>query len=455
MYSASGDLASAAVSDALIASGVAGIPHLLTGVIILFTCLTALFAAGETALFAIARARLRVGSRRKKASSIDILLAKPKETLAFILAGSVASRIAAALASASLFSVLFPNDHAKVFLAAGLLAIVVLVFIGEVIPRALAACASERLASVLAVPLRVLFLLFFPVRLVVQTLSRPLRGKAPSSSDVPDEEELRALIQGGHIEGLLGERERAIIDGVLDFGNSAVDELMLPRTAIEALSGNLSQEEMLDALRHVRHSRIPLYNESIDTIIGIVHSKGILLNPGTRYQNFVREPLFVPAKRGLTDLLNDFQRGRMHLAVVVDEYGGTSGFATLADLLQEIIGVFEEEEEEIPPIRKIGKNRWIVQGSCEISDLNEELDSEVPDNMSRTIGGFVTAKLGRFPRLQEDVFFDTLTFTVLRMDANRVRLLRVQKREEEEGQRQGSISGPVAEPETGPGGGMP
>lgn len=405
----------------------------------LFACcivVSALCSAGETAVFSLSRLHLdhirHQGKRRTGA--LQSALRNPATSLFGLLGLNVVARIGATLAALATTHALFPeNPREALLLGCGIAAGAILLFT-VIIPEALAGAFPAPIAAFMARPLTLLASVVSPL---IRTSPRPTtegrRNKVESrdfTTRLVSEHQLRALIEMGDIEGLLTERERSIIDGVLEFGDATADEIMLPRPAIEALPDTLTQQELLEALRHTRHSRIPLYHETIDRITGVIHAKAALLNPSTPYQQFVREPLFIPEKRALTDLLSDFQRGRMHLAVVVDEYGGTSGIVTLADLLQEVIGVFEEEEDEVSPIREVEPGKWVVQGTCEVSEFNAATGSKIPDSMNRTIGGFVTALLGRFPRQQESVSFDNLTFTALRMENTRVRLLRVQLRSE-------------------------
>lgn len=400
---------------------------------VLLVILAALYAAAEIAVFSTTRFYLDrlPAAKRRQLTDLESMLNNGKRTLAYLLIGFNAAAIAATVAAYEFARRIFPGTMLHSAILAGAIAFAWLLIAGYLLPRSLTVEFYDGVIAPLARVARVLNRIMSPMRVLLGSITRRAK-RLEISNELISDYELKSLVESGNIEGLLGERERGIIDGIMDFSKSTADEIMLPRTEIEALSDTLTQDEVLGTLRTIRHSRIPVYHETIDSIVGVIHVKEVLLNPTTPYREFLREPLFIPEKRALTDLLADFQRARVHLAVVVDEYGGTSGFVALADLLQEIINSFEQEEEEQePPLRQISENRWIVQGDCEIGQFNRELRTELSDAMSRTVGGFVTATLGRFPRPQETLTVDNVTFTVLRMDAHRVRLLRVQLREEE------------------------
>lgn len=373
----------------------------------------------------------RLGLKQKRKARVERLLREPTVTLLSIYVGSFAARTVVVLACYALARA-SGCDLMNALLLGVASGSAIAFLAGETVPRAMAMHTTARFASHITMPIFVLNRVCAPLASVLNVVTHPFAEKRGASSDVFSravvDERLKAMVDRGEVEGLLGERERETIDRILEFGRSTAGEIMLARPNMEGLPDTLTPEGLLQALGNTHHSRIPLYHESMDSVVGILHVKEQLLNQQTSYKTLLREPLFIPQSRALTDLLGDFQRRRMHLAIVVDEYGGTSGCVALSDLLQEIISVFHaEDEEEESAIRRVGDNRWIVQGSCEIAEFNETLRAELPDAMSRTVGGYVTAVLGRFPRQQETIVRDGLRITVLRMDAHRVSLLRIQR----------------------------
>jgi putative hemolysin len=396
--------------------------------------ISGLFAAAETALLSLTSYHVKHlrSSRKKRVHALEQMLKNPDEALLTILTIRIGARMLAIAFALTLGYRAFPKNPLSANLAAGIIALIGVVVISEFIARFLVASRSAAVAPNLARIVRVIIAILFPVQKLVRAILVRKNVNGRSVHGLSEEYQLRALIEAGEVEGLLNERERTIIDNILEFRESTADEIMWSRPEIEALPDTLTQKEILERLRQTRHSRIPLYHETVDSIVAVLHSKEVLLNPNTDYHQLQRQPLFIPPKRALTDLLADFQNSRVHLAIVVDEYGGVSGLVTLADLLQEIISAFagDEDEEEFQ-IRRVGPNRWIVRGECEVHHLNEELGADLPDTTSRTVGGFVTALLGRFPQPQEEVRYQNLLITILKMETHRVRLLRVQIADEE------------------------
>jgi putative hemolysin len=406
---------------------------LLLALLAVFLFLAAICSAAEISVFSLTQLHLDHArtTRRRKLTHLRALMADPKPALLVILSGRLLFQIAAVLTLLAIMCRLMPGAPLHAAWLAALTGTALLLVCVEIIPKAAAMDSSLHFASRLARPVLAVVRVTRPVwRALIATMEAAFRTpqrRAEFVADFLSQAELKALTERGDVEGLLEERERNTIDAVLEFNSSTVEEIMVPRRSVEALSDNLGQDQLLAALRGTRHSRLPLYHETVDNIVGVVHAKEILANPDRPWRDFIREPLFVPEKCPLTQLLLEFQLRRMHLALVVDEYGGTSGVVALDDLLREIISAFEEGEGS-GALRRIGDNRWLVRGDCEVFDLNETLEADLPDAMSRTVGGFLTAKLGRFPRLQESVTHEQLTFTVLRRDAQRVQLIRVTRR---------------------------
>lgn len=399
-------------------------------VVIILLLVAAYCSAAEITIFSLTQTHLDhvPASRRRRLARLKRILLDPGPPLLVLTSLRVVAQIGVALVMMTIAARVWPDDMIRATVAAAAGAFLSIVLFGEFLPKAATVDSSLRFAARLSAPLLfagrhlgMLPRLFFALAERVFTRGA---GHPDFVSDFLARAQLRGLIERGEVEGLLDERERELIDDILDFRFSTVDQIMVPRPQMEALPDDLTHEQMLAACRRTRHSRIPVYHDTTDTIVAILHVKEVLANPDTPYTTFFREPLFVPEKCDLTDLLAEFQKRRMHLAVVVDEYGGVSGAVSLADLLKEITSAFASGEAS-SAIRPIGPDRWIVRGDCEISECNEVLDAEIPERNSRTIGGFLTEQLGRFPEPQEVVEFDRFRFRVLRVQAHRVLLVRV------------------------------
>ncbi|PKO16536.1 hypothetical protein CVU37_11220 [candidate division BRC1 bacterium HGW-BRC1-1] len=405
-------------------------------------------SAAEITIFSLTPSHLDQAhiSRRRRLKNLKAIFANPGPLFLALTVVRILSQIGVALLSLTIASRVMPtNSPWQTILIAALIAFLALTLFGEFLPKAAVMDTSLQFAARLSTPLLIFARWLGPLpKLFFSIAEKAFPPDARQTEFVADflaRAQLKGLIDRGEVEGLLDDRERELISDIFEFRLSTVDQIMIPRPLIEVLPDSLSHEEMLATCRQTRHSRIPIFRDTVDQIIAVVHVKEILANPETPYTNFFREPLFVPEKCDLTDLLAEFQKRRMHLALVVDEYGGISGAVSLADLLKEITSSFVTVEKSTA-IRSVGINRWVVRGDCEIFDFNDLLEAELPDRTSRTIGGFLTETLGRFPNPQEVIEYDNLRFTVLRIQSHRVALVKVSRQTDadETGQLQKSTS---------------
>ncbi|HPB30770.1 MAG TPA: hemolysin family protein, partial [Candidatus Sumerlaeota bacterium] len=285
-------------------------------------------------------------------------------------------------------------------------------------PGAIALAASPPLIFFLRIisPVRVLLDMFN------NTLFRVLHLKMAGKTETSMEEDLKVLLFSGEFDGLLEEDERDMIDGVFEMGEMTVNEVMTPRTDLEAFPITLSQEQMIAAVRGATHSRALIYEEDIDHVVGFLHVKDLFLSPQKRFRELIRPPFLVPEKKELTDLLTEMQRRRTHIAVVVDEYGGVAGVVTLNDVLAEIVGDIRDSNEakETKDIIRVGKDHYNVAGMAELFDINETLGTSFDEDVARTISGFICNSLGRLPESGEECLIEGWRFKILKMEGNRV-----------------------------------
>src|SRR5690606_37681478 len=219
-----------------------------------------------------------------------------------------------------------------------------------------------------------------------------------------------------------------MLEGVFEFSEKTAQEVMTPRTQMEALASDLTIEQAADEVALHGRSRYPVFVESLDEIVGIVHSKDLLRalrqEPGAGLRSVMRPPLFVPGTREVEDVLTDMKRLKNHMAVVLDEYGGTAGLVTMEDLLEEIVGdIFDEHDRPLAPVAKEGAP--VVEGALPISDFNADYETEIDDADYTTIGGYVFGELGRLPRPGDRVPAGSHVLEVMAMDGRRVEMLRV------------------------------
>jgi putative hemolysin len=321
------------------------------------------------------------------------------------------------------------------------LALVVFSIFGLAIPHAWAKYAGEKLISRTYRMLMVLAVLIFPILYILRLYDGFVRRLAgvpqttPEAQQEEKQEEFLEDLEQHRAEGVVDAEEQEMIENVLELSDSRVDEIMTPRTEMLAVDVNADLPTVLEAIRKEGHSRIPVYEESIDNIVGVVFAKDLLDEIGRSPEEFrlrdrMREAYFVPETKSLRALLREFQGQKLHMAVVLDEYGGTAGIITLEDILEELVGEITDEYEDMPAvsIRKIDENTIEVDARAYVDDLNDEFGLNLPEDADYdTIGGFVFSRLGYVPKAGEHFDYGNLTFTIASAEPRRVKRVRIQK----------------------------
>jgi len=247
-----------------------------------------------------------------------------------------------------------------------------------------------------------------------------------------DREDIKAVLEAAHDRQVLDGESYAMISGALEVANQTVADIMVPRSKMDMLDIGKPLSELLPEIIETGHSRFPIYETERDNIIGILLAKDLLLsltNPSIDLRSLVRPAVFIPETKRLNVLLHDFRSSRNHLAIVIDEYGGTSGLVTMEDVLEQIVGDIEDEfdEDAEKTIFQTGSNSWRVMAITEIEDFNRAFGTELPDDDYDTIGGWLAAELGHIPRRGESISFQGLDITVVGADAKRALWLHVQR----------------------------
>lgn len=256
------------------------------------------------------------------------------------------------------------------------------------------------------------------------------------ASQAPDvEKEIQELLEEGEARGLITQQESYMIEAVLELGETTAGQIMTPRTSLRTLSVSSPISEVITAIVESGHSRIPVYDDNLDHIVGIVHAKDLLGRWGQSDQGFalrqiMRQPMFVPQAMPIEQLLSSFNRQRAHLAVVVDEYGGTAGIVTMEDVLEEIVGDIKDEHDlPLDMLQREPDGSLLVDGRLEVEELSEVLDMELPEELPEgrfeSVGGFVTTLMGRLPKPKEEVSYGNLRLLVEEADQRRVSKVRV------------------------------
>jgi len=404
----------------------------------LFVSLSALFSASETALVSLSKTKILslMKTTPSKAKAWEFFLDDPQRVLVAILIGNNLVNITASALATSLSLKIFPN--LGVGFAIGIMTLVIL-FFGEITPKGLALRYSEYIAKRVIYTMYLLSLVFYPVAIVFSKIVELLGGESKKFLyPLITREELEILLSRGE-EVDLEEEERKMIRSVIDLGDKVVREIMVPRPDMVCLE---STSDVRDAVRVVEdygHSRIPIFENDIDNIIGILYAKDLLpvIAAGKwdeKVGRLARSPYFVPETKPVKELFEELRQRKIHIAIVIDEYGGTAGLVTMEDILEEIVGEIEDEyDKELPPVEKVGEEVYVVDGKMNLDELLElfgiEGDSDLEERDYDTVAGLLFSLLGRIPRTGEEVNFKNLKLKVLEVKRNRIKRVMVLKEE--------------------------
>lgn len=321
---------------------------------------------------------------------------------------------------------------------------------GYQIPNAVLSGRDETFALIVSRPMAILVSLLTPILRLSQNLSQRI-GKIMGGAGkvtIVTEEEIKTLVDAGSEEGVIEDEEKQMIFSVFKFGDTLAREVMVPRIDIVALEVETTLNDALDLIIREGHSRIPVYQESIDHIKGLLYAKDLLVlwrNGDTEraLADILREPYFVPESKKAGDLLTELQERKQHLAIVIDEYGGTAGLVTIEDLVEEIVGEIRDEYDffEEEAYEQVSETVYICIAGLDLDDLNELLDISLPTDENDTLGGYIFSELGKVPEVGDKVETDEVEMEVLTLEGRRIHRVRVRKLEK---------APPEDEPETTP-----
>ena len=401
-------------------------------VLIVLLLLSGFFSSAETALFSISRAKARHIAKERGLTNSLIKKMKddPHRLLSTILIGNNLVNVAAT-ALATAITIGLAATHA-VGIATGLMTALILIF-GEIIPKSIATRNNVLIARLVIIPLYWLSILFAPIIYLLNFIPK-LTSKVQRKSRVT-EEELMTFVEVVEEEGGIEEEEKELIHNIFEFDDTSASEIMTPRADMFVI--NVDDELNVEAIIRSGFSRIPVIEEDIDHVIGILNIKDLFMQQVTSAQqtdarSVMSEPYFVPENKKLDHLLQEFKRRKQHLAIVVDEHGGVSGLITLEDALEEIVGEIVDETDRFEPhIVKLNKNEWRVLGKSEIDDVNDKLAMDIPDTKEYdTFSGYILEQIGRIPQEKEDIKLGDFVVTVNEMDGTRIKEYIVKKTEE-------------------------
>jgi putative hemolysin len=403
-----------------------------------------IFSASETAMVSMSRHRLKVlrDEHPVLAPSIDKWLTDPNSMLTVLLIGINAVNMLAAIITENILDYIVHIMHWPKWIAPilsfGLVSIIVIEFC-ELVPKVIGYHNSEKVTLRVLRPMVFLArLAALPVRLMVWVSNSTIRafGGKGGSSHGPflTEAEILGMVDTGEEEGVLDKDEREMIHSIFEFRETQVKEVMTPRPYMHLAAADTTVTRMAQVIEEAKHSRIPIFDNNEDNIIGIINSRDLLKalkesRDNEHVRHFIQNAYFVPETKMIADLLQTFQSNRIHMAVVVDEYGATVGLVTLEDLLEEIVGeIWDEYDTEEPLYRWIDASTLRVDAHIDIAELNDLLESEFPDETDyETLAGLILDELGRLPRQGEETTIGKYSMTIEKMIGRRIATVLIKK----------------------------
>ncbi len=401
-------------------------------ILVILIGFSAFFSMSETALTSISKIRLRtmIDENVKNATLIQSVLEDPGKLLSAILIGNNLVNIGAS----SLATVIIVDAVGSkgVGIATGVLTVIILIF-GEITPKTFATKNAEKVSLTVVKFIKLCMLVFTPFIIILNFITgfilKLLGVKKDAKTPTITESELLTMVNVSHEEGVLEIDEREMINNVVYFANSDAEDVMVPRTDIIAINVEATHEELTALFKEETCSRMPVYEETIDNIIGIISLKDLLFVDRSKefsIRDYMREPFFTYESKCLRELFAEMRINRIPMAVILDEYGGTSGIVTLEDMLEEIVGdLADEYDEHDEDIKIIKDNEYIIEGATKIEDVNEMLGTKFESEDFESIGGVIIETLGKFPDKGDTIKIGSVKFIVEEIEKNRIVTLRV------------------------------
>ena len=404
-------------------------------IIIIFTVLiilSAFFSSLETALF-------HLKSHQKVNKTVKKLLNNPKKLLASLLTGNTIVNISlgslAAYYTLNNFQGSQYSQSSLLMMEVIIVTIILLIF-GEIIPKTFAIVKSDKLANLLARVLDFVIRIIYPITFIFLQITKFIIRILPLKKEetFDSEEELKILAEIGEEEGTLKQTESDMIQSVFEFKNKLIKEILTPRVDVIALNSTNSLDDAMDMIIDKKYSKIPIYKNSIDNIKGVLYAKDIIpyligSRPKIDILKLAREPYFVPETKPIDELLEEFKQKKTNIAIVVDEWGGTSGIITLEDVVEEVMGELRDPfDNEEYKIIKQKDGSIIVDGSIKIYDLEENLEIDFPEDREYdTLAGLILDLIGDIPKKSQVVNFENYSFKVIKLDSNRIDKIEINK----------------------------
>ena len=388
----------------------------------------------ETALMALSKIRIRhmVDEGVKGAKLVEKLCHDPSKLLGAILIGNNIVNIgASSLATSIAVKLIGPSGVGLVTI---IMTILVLIF-GEITPKSIAKQNSEKVSLMVSKPIGIMVKVFKPFVIVFTSISsvfiRLLGGDPKATEPFITEEELRTMVGVSEEEGVLEDVEKEMIFNVFEFADSQVKDVMVQRMEIIAVDVNATYDEVINIIKTEQFSRLPVYNEHIDDVIGILNVKDLIMasqsKDNFKVSDYMREPYYTFEFKKIAELFKEMKKTRNHMAVVLDEYGGNVGIVTIEDLIEEVVGEIEDEydDESDSDIIVVKEDEYIVDGSARLDYIGDLIGVTMESEEFDSVGGLVIGELGRFPSKNEEVKINNIKFIVEDIDKNRIKKVRI------------------------------
>lgn len=395
---------------------------------------SAFFSSSETALTSLNVFKIRQMEENgvENSSLVRRLTDDIGKVLTTILIGNNIVNIVTTTIATIFFTDLLGSSGAVV--STIILTLTILIF-GEVTPKNIATFSSEKLALKVAKPIKFFDFILKPLSFFLQAitnfLTKIIIGESSQKGDLVTEEDLKTIVDVSEEQGVINDQESEIINNVFEFGDSDVEDIMTARTNMEAIAVDMEDKELKDFLKNCKHSRIPVYGKSIDNIIGILHMKDIVAfiaeDKDLNIEEMVRPAFYVYDNMHIFDLFKSMRGENVSLAIVIDEYGGTSGIVTIEDIVEELVGEIEDEyDTHLETILKINDKEYLVNPSIHINDFNDYFDTDIEQIKNDSIGGYLIDNLGRIPKLGDTIEVSGIKMSVLQIDRYKLEMLKVE-----------------------------
>ncbi|MCR4368582.1 MAG: hemolysin family protein [archaeon] len=402
-------------------------------ILVILILFSAFFSAVELAFFSISRVKLRklVSSNAKNAVLLAELKSDPQTLLNTILIGNNLVNVSAASLATALALQVYPGD-VGIALATGVITVAVLIF-GEITPKSLALKHNEFIALTASPLVKFFSVLFFPIIFILNHITgyfvKVLGGD--KGVQILTEDEVKTVVSLGAEEGAIQKEEKEMIHRIFRLNDITVEDVMTTRSEIVAVESGTKVGKISKGILR-EHSRVPVYKDDLDDIVGVFHVRDYFGSTHRKkgdvlVDKLAREPIYVFANKKIDKLLKEFQRKKQHLAIVVDEYGGTVGLVTIEDILEEIVGEIVDETDVEPTIKKIGRNEFLVEGQITLDSLSKALKVPLKSADFETVAGLIIGAMDRVPKEKDEVVISDLKFVVEKMDGPKVELVRVIK----------------------------